>query len=192
MAATTFGPAARRGRDAPERRIAALQHRELAQLAPEGQRVLAVEVVDLAVGLEVLLQPALAVGDRLGEVLEPQRGDGLALAAQALVPEPGDQGGLQVHGARHLVGRRHGRAQHLDGDLVRQAEQDQGAGILGHRQHLEGHLAHDRQRAPAAGQAAAQVDAGDVLHDAAAGLEDLAAPVDAAHAQQVVARRADA
>ena len=33
--------------------------------------------------------------------------------------------------------------------------------------------------------------AGDVLHHAAAGLEDLAAPVDRPHAQQMVARGAD-
>ncbi len=187
-----LGSGAGRRRDAPERGIAALQHRELAQLAPERQRVLTVEVVNLAVGLEMILELAAAVGDRLGEVLDPERGERLALTAQPLVPEASHHLRLQVHGARHLEGCRHRRAQHLDGDLVGQAEQDQGCRILGRRHHLEGHLAHDRQRAPAARQAAAQVVAGDVLHDAAAGLEDLAAPVDAAHAEQVVAGSADA
>ena len=77
-------------------------------------------------------------------------------------------------------------------NLVGQAEQDEGAGVLRQRQHLEGHLAQDRERAPAAREAAAQVVAGDVLHHAAAGLEDLAAAVHGAHAEQVVARRAGA
>src|SRR6185503_2211255 len=46
--------------------------------------------------------------------------------------------------------------------------------------------------APAARQTATQVNARDVLHHAAAGLEDLASAVDRAHAQDVVAGRAGA
>ncbi len=99
---------------------------------------------------------------------------------------------LQVHGAGNLELAAHGGAQGLDREFVGQAEQDDGGRILRHRQHLEGHLAQDRKRAPAARQAAAQVDAGDVLHHAAAGLEDLASAVDGAHAQDVVAGRAGA
>ena len=159
-----------------------------------GQRIVAVEVVDLAVGLEMLLQPALAVGDRLGEILEPQRGHGLALAAQA--PRATAAQPAAAAGARRpdtSKGVRHGRRtapppRSRPGSPSRiSVAVSSGTGM-----HLERHLAHDRQRAPAARQAAAQVEAGDVLHHAAAGLEDLAAAVDRPHAQQVVARRADA
>ena len=88
-----------------------------------------------------------------------------------------------MYRARHLVGRAHRRAQHLDGNLVWQAEQQNGAGVFRRRQHLEGDLGHDRQCAPAAGNAAAEVDARDVLHDPAARLEDVAATVYAPQAK---------
>ena len=153
MAATTFGPAARRGRDAPERRIAALQHRELAQLAPEGKRVLAVELVDLAVGLEVLLQPAVAIGDRLGEVLEPQRGHGLALPRAAPRARAGRPG--RAAGARRPTPRRaspwpsHSTSTAISSGSPSRISVPVSSGI---GCDLEGHLAHDRQRAPAAGR----------------------------------------
>ena len=182
-----------RGRDAPDRRVAALQHRQLAQLAPEGERVLAIELVDLAVGLEQVLELARAIGDRLGEVLEPQRGDGLALAAQALVLRAGPP--APAAGARRRTPRT-GCPSPCTAPRRRSRRAGRAGGAVavssGTRQDLEGHLAQDRQRAPAARQAAAQVDAGDVLHDAAAGLEHLAAAVDRPDAQQMVARGAGA
>ena len=116
----------RRGRDAPERRIAALQHRELAQLAPEGKRILAVELVDLAVGLEVLLQPA-ACGRRptwrSSRAAARSRPGPARAGPRARAGRPG-----RAAGARRPTPRRAcamAVAQHLDGDLVRQAEQDQ-------------------------------------------------------------------
>ena len=58
------------------------------------------------------------------------------------------------------------------------------------RQHLEGHLGDDGERAPRAGEPLGEVVAGDVLHHAAAGLERLAAPGDGLDAEDMVARRA--
>ena len=60
--------------------------------------------------------------------------------------------------------------------------------MLGRRQHLEGHLGHGDQGAEAAGEQLAQVIAGDVLHDPAAGLDRVAAPGHRAHAEEVIAR----
>ena len=129
-----LGPGPRRGRDAPELRIAALQDRELAQLAPEGERVLAVELVDLAVGLEMLFQPAAAIGHRLGEVLEAQRGQRPGPAGAGPRARAGPP--ARAAGARRPKPRRASPWPRTAPrrDLVRQAEQDQRAGVLRHGQ----------------------------------------------------------
>ena len=97
---------------------------------------------------------------------------------------------MDVHRAGDLVGRAHHLAQHLDADLVGQPEHDHGRRRLGARHDLEGRLGDDREGAPAAGDAARDVVAGDVLHHAATGLDQLAMTGDGAHAEQVVAGRA--
>ncbi len=56
--------------------------------------------------------------------------------------------------------------------------------VVRQRQNLECHFRRNSQRAPASGEAARHVVAGDVLHDAPAGLEHLGAAVDATHAEQ--------
>ena len=74
--------------------------------------------------------------------------------------------------------------------LVGQAAHDQRRLGLGGRQHLEGDVGDDGERAPGAGHQLRQVVAGDVLDDAAARLEGLAAAGDGVDAEHMVARRA--
>ena len=51
-------------------------------------------------------------------------------------------------------------------------------------------LGHDRERAPGAGERAAEIVAGDVLHHPAARPDRLAAAIDRLHAEHMIARRA--
>ena len=99
-------------------------------------------------------------------------------------------GGLHMHGAGDLEGR--AEARHIASTAVGigQAEAEQRAGLRRRRKHLEGDLGHDGERAPGAGERPAEIVAGDVLHHPAAGLERLAPPVDASHAEHMVARGA--
>ena len=113
--------------------------------------------------------------------------DDRPLPPQALMPQARNQRRLQVYGSRHLKRRPHGRAQHFHGDRIGQSQKQQGTGGLGLRQHLEGHLAHDGERAPAAGESAAKVDPGNVLHHPAARLENLTPAVDRTQPEQGLA-----
>ena len=58
------------------------------------------------------------------------------------------------------------------------------------RQHLERRFRDHPERAVAAAEEFHEVKAGDVLHHPAAGLDDFAAPVDEAQANEKIARRA--
>ena len=82
----------------------------------------------------------------------------------------------QVRGAGYARRRTHGRRHGGDRGLVVEAETARSvASAGGARQHLEGDLGHDAERAPGAGQQLAQIVAGDVLDHAAARTERLAA-----------------
>ena len=70
-------------------------------------------------------------------------------------------------------------------------EGDEGL-FLRQRFHLERHLRDDAKRAERANEELAQIVAGDVLDDAAAGLDLVALVVDGADAEDVVAQRAEA
>ena len=74
--------------------------------------------------------------------------------------------------------------------VVEQAANGERGLGLGRRQHLEGDVGEHGQRAPRAGHHLGQVVAGDVLDDAAARLERLAAAGNGMDAEDVVARRA--
>ena len=187
MAATSLGAFVGLVDDAPQQRLPVGHDREAAQLAPELERLAVVELERLAVDLERLLEALLAGRDRGGEVLDAQRRHRLAHGLQAGVAEAGGDGRLQVHRARDLDGERHRRAHELGRQDVGQAEEDDGRRRLRPGQHLERHLGQHRERAPASGEPARHVVAGHVLHDAAAGVEQLGAAVDALDAEQVIA-----
>ena len=99
-----------------------------------------------------------------------------ALEAQQRAPAGAVEGRRQMRRAGHLEGR---------GERRRTAPRSRAASSslastsvatrLRPRQHLEGHLGEDAERAPGAGHQLDEVEAGDVLHDAAAGLDHLAA-----------------
>ena len=61
---------------------------------------------------------------------------------------------------------------------------------FGPRQCLHRHVGHGRKRTPGAGEKLAEVVAGDVLHNAAAGFEGLAAPGNGTEAEKMIARGA--
>src|SRR3546814_17425214 len=73
---------------------------------------------------------------------------------------------------------------------VDEAEQQHRVGLLRARQHLHRHLGHHREGAVGAAEQLAEVIAGDVLHHAAARLEELAAAGSRDDAEEVVARGA--
>ena len=75
------------------------------------------------------------------------------------------------------------------GSGVVEAVQQQRARLVGRGQDLHRDLVEHGERAPRAGEQLGEIVAGDVLHHPAARLEGLAAAVDAAEAQQVIARR---
>ena len=98
-------------------------------------------------------------------------------------------GSLQVHCARYLHRLRHRRGEQLDREVVGQVEVDDRDRRLRPGHDLECHLGQHRERAPASREPARHVVARHVLHDAAAGLEQLRPAVDALDTQQVIARR---
>ena len=92
-----------------------------------------------------------------------------------------------MRGAGHVVGALQRLGQCPHGHLVVQSGQDQGPARLWCRQHLEGQVGEGAQGAEGPGHQLADVVAGDVLHDPAAGLEGLAAPAYRVQTQQMVA-----
>ena len=99
------------------------------------------------------------------------------------------RGGGQMGGGRDLGRGAHGGRHRRGGLGIAKAGKKEGRLGLGARQHLQRDAGGDRQRAPRAGERARQVVAGDVLHHAAAGMKDLAAPGDRVHAEHMIARR---
>ena len=91
--------------------------------------------------------------------------------------------------ARNLVRTAHGGAHRAHRRCIVEAQQQQRARLVRRRQDFYRDLVEHRQCAPGAGQQLGEIVAGDVLHHLAARLEGLAASVDAAEAQQVIARR---
>ena len=92
---------------------------------------------------------------------------------------------------RYLEGRTQRHRQRLDSARVAQALDHHDAGGIGPRQHLEGDLGQNPQRAVRTCQQLHEVVAGDVLHHPTAVLDDLAASVHEAHADQAVAAGPD-
>ena len=86
------------------------------------------------------------------------------------------------------IERRAQRRRHrpVRGNVI-QPPQRQRALALGPRHHLQGHLRHDRERAPGPRQQFAEVVAGDIFHDFAAGLETVAEAGHRMSAQKMIA-----
>ena len=95
-----------------------------------------------------------------------------------------DAGG-QMRRARHLEGRAERRRRAPRWRARRTSpSMTSVASRLRHRQHLEGDLGEEAERAEGAGHELHEIEPGDVLHHPAAGLDHLAAAVDEAHADQ--------
>ena len=67
--------------------LAIIVNGELTQLAPQCQRGLVVDNIDLAEGLQGFLQPLHAIAHRRREILDADGGDRFLLSLQALVPQ---------------------------------------------------------------------------------------------------------
>ena len=104
-------------------------------------------------------------------------------------PPPATAAG-QMRRAARLEGRADRGAERFDGAPVVEAGKHERRGALRNRQHLEGDLGQESERAPGAGHQLHEVEPGDVLHHPPAGFYRLAAAVDEAHADEAVPRRA--
>ena len=93
-----------------------------------------------------------------------------------------------MHGAGNLKWRAERRTQRLHTRRIVEAQNDERAGALGPRQHLEGHARHDGERPPASANSAAEIIARDVLHDAPATAEGLPRTGDRLDTEKVIAR----
>ena len=179
----------RRHREPPQRPSPG-QQGHVADLAPERNALRGRQLIQLALVCEQCFQALDARAHRGRRSLEAQdreigrgRGDG--------------RDGRACGGGRRQTGRAgdiaravHGPAQRSETGGARARPHQERGLVLGRRQHLEGHLGHGDQGAEAAGEQLAQIIAGDVLHDPAAGLDRVAAPGHRAHAEEVIARGA--
>ncbi len=138
----------------------------------------------LAEAAHDLLQRDLAVGHRGRKAFQPESGQRRAVD---MAGDAQGHGRRQMRRARHVAGRSHGRRHGGDSGLIVEPEHQQS--LFGFRlgQGLDRHLGHGRERAPGAGHQLAKVIAGDVLHDAPAGLDRLAAPGHRREAEEVIA-----
>ena len=98
--------------------------------------------------------------------------------------------GRQMRRARHLERRPDRLGERRVAASIVEAAQQERRLDLGSRQHLEGHLGQEAERAMRPALQLREIEAGDVLHHPAAGLDRLARAVDETHADQVVADRA--
>ena len=182
------GPGRRTHRNPPDR-VGRLgrQRRQVAHRPPHRARRRIVE--DLASSVaEVVAQPGGAIGHRCGEILDAHQATERPKPASA-----GTRRGRlrrQPRGGRDAVRRAKRRRQRRHARRRVQAGQHDRADRFRRRQHLQRDLGDDAQRAVAAGQQLAQVETGDVLQHAPAGVDHLAVPGDRADAQHVIAHRA--
>src|SRR5260370_432841 len=94
----------------------------------------------------------------------------------------------KVGGSRDCVRRVERCRQGRDGTVIVEAEDHHSSCLLRPRQDLDRDLAQYGEGAERAGHQLAEIIAGDVLHDLAAGLEALAAPAHRGKTEKVVAR----
>ncbi len=130
---------------------------------------------------------ACAVLDRRRESLQPQ--DGRRFGRAEAVEARRDMVG-QMRGAGDVERRAHRRRHRLPGCASsRPLTIDRGL-RLRLRQHLDGDVGHDGERAPGPGHQFTQVVAGDVLHHPAARFDGFAPPGDRGQTEKMIARRA--
>ena len=187
-----LGAARRRGRDAPQRPVAAScrwpERRDVAHAAPERARMrLRRRVSSAPNGLSRVASAALRCAtdgatpssrNAVAACADMQPGETHHHAAPADAPPPTRR--------RTSPSPPHGRA----APASSRPSTSTVSSVSGSRQRLDRHVGHRRERAPGAGEQLAEVVAGDVLHHAAAGLEGLAAARNRRQAEEMIARGA--
>ena len=161
-----------------------------ADFAPEGRRVVAVQLVDCMAALEQGAERAGAGEHRGFGPFDAERGDRRSRLADPPNARKRGDPRRQMRRARDLVRAAQPARHRLDGRLVVEPVDQHRPQLLRRGQDLDRDLGHRRERSPGAREQLAEVVAGDVLDHPPARLEHLAAAADRAHAEKMVARGA--